>query len=362
MTPQEALNKTKVHLLMHKGTLFISNVFMMLKHEISDEFPTAATDGTYVKYNPEFFINLTKEERLGLLLHEVWHVGYMHMLRKVNHDPIVWNMAADYVINLMLVSNGFSLPKEALLDTKYLGMSTEQVYEFLIQNAKEQPQNFNPDIQSSQLSEQESQKLTNIIVKAAQIAALSQEAGSIPQEILRAIEELLNPKLTWTDVLYRYFDSTVKQNNSWIKPNKRYLPDWYLPSIYSKSIGHLTIAIDTSGSITDGMLRAILSEIDYINQTFRPDNLIVLGCDCKIHNIYHVDPYDSILDYKFTGGGDTSFYPTINYCKENNTNLLVYFTDLDARQITEDLDFPILWVCYSDHAPAIVGETVYAKL
>jgi len=93
MTPKETLDKAKVHLLMKQGTLFLSSISVMLEHKISTDVPTAATNGTYVKYNPDFFMGLTPEERVGLMAHEIFHVAFEHMVRRGTKDPQVWNMA-----------------------------------------------------------------------------------------------------------------------------------------------------------------------------------------------------------------------------------------------------------------------------
>jgi predicted metal-dependent peptidase len=361
MTPKETLDKAKVHLLMKQGTLFLSSISVMLDHKISTDVPTAATNGTYVKYNPDFFMELTPEERVGLMAHEIMHIAFEHMIRRGTKDPKVWNQAADHVINLLLVKNNFKLPKDGLYDHKFTGMSTEQVYDYLIKNPEQQPNNFSEDIEES-LSEEQIEKVTNTVVKAIQRAQLSGDTSNIPEEILRVVKDLINPKLSWVDVLHRYLDANTRQEESWSKPNKRYAPQWYLPSVESKRISNLTVAIDTSGSINDELLKSFLSEIEYINQTIRPDNLTILDCDYRIHNIHEIDSNDSILDLKFSGGGNTSLKPPIEYCKTHGTNLLVYFTDLYANPITEDPGFPILWICYSNHEPSPVGETVYINM
>jgi predicted metal-dependent peptidase len=358
---QEALDKTKVHLMMKQGAIFLSSVSMQLKHEISTEVDTAATNGKYVKYNPEFFINLSKEQRLGLMAHELGHVIFMHMARRGDRKPDVWNVAGDYVINNYLISNNFVLPENGLVDPKFNGWSTEQVYEHLLANPKDMPENMPNDIEYGELSEEEKEQLTNTVMKAVQAAQLADDAGSIPSEIARKIQDLINPKLSWKDLLYRFVDSKTKQDYTWTKPNRRYLPDWYLPSLYSDQIENITVAIDTSGSVSDEMLQEILSEIEYINQTVKPNSMTIMDCDSKIHNIHKVTEYDSVLDLTFTGSGGTSFHPIFKYCKDNPTNLLIYFTDLHATQITEEPDYPVLWICYSNHEPAPIGETIYVN-
>jgi predicted metal-dependent peptidase len=358
---QEALNKTKVHLMVKKGTAFLSSISVMLKHEFSEEIPTAATDGLSILYNPAFFMELSKEERLALLAHEVWHVAYQHLIRKCNKDHLLWNMAGDYVINLMLVNSGFTLPKGGLVDKKFTGWSTEQVYDYLKESQDELPE-FTPDLIPRELTPEEQEKATGTLVKAVQQAIASDQAGSVPEEILKAVDDLINPKISWTEILYRYFDEKVKEIESWKRPNKKFLPEFYIPSKYNENLGNITVAIDTSGSINKELLTNFLSEINYINKTYKPNSLTILDCDTRIHNIYKVDSFDDIGELQFKGGGGTKLSPVIDYCNENQTNLLLYFTDLYAQPITKEPAYPVLWLCYSDHKPAFIGETIYVKL
>ena len=354
---EELLSKCKTQLLMKKGVMFFNNVILQLNHVISKDIPTAATDGISVLYNPDFFISLSQEERLGLMMHEGMHVALLHMVRRGKYDPMIWNQAGDYVINLLLINNGFKLPPNALVDTKFQGMSTDQVYEYLLNNSEKVDESFVQDIT---LTEELTTKIVNNVLKASQEAELSN--NKVPKEVKRRINELINPILSWNDILYRHLDSQIKYNQSWKRPNKRYLPDIYLPSNYSNSISNLTIAIDTSGSISDELLTSILSEINYINKTIKPESLTILDCDYKIHNIYLIDEYTDILTLKFSGKGSTNFDPVISYCNNNNTNILVYFTDLYAKPLLIKPEFLIYWICYSNHLPAIVGETIYVNL
>ena len=360
---KDALSKSKIQLMTKKGAQFLISLCLQLEHEISTAVSTASTNGKRNLYNPDFFTGITKAQRLGLIAHEVWHIAYLHMFRRGDRDPLIWNYAGDFVINGMLIANDFELPPDGCLDAQFDGWSTDQVYDYLIDNAIEPPPGYIGDIEdptgTSQQVEDFEQQVTNTVIRA--VHHMQAEGHTVPAEIAIAIEKLINPKLNWKEILYQYIDAKVKEDSSWRKPNRRYQPAFYLPTRYTDALENLTVAIDTSGSMTLDMLQEILSEIQYINETIKPTNLTILDCDADIHNIYKVDHNDHILTYKFSGGGGTSFYPVIDYCKEHDTNLLVYFTDLDAQQITEKQDYPIIWVCSTNHAPAPTGITIYAN-
>lgn len=381
---KKMFDKVKIGLMM-KGSIFLSTITFSVKHVFTEDLPTAGTDGLSIMYNPDFFKALTVKERIGLLAHETWHIALSHMLRIGDRDKILFNMAGDYVINLMLDKAGFTLPKEALLDNKYRDWSTIQVYDDLVLNKKKPPENYQPDIieledspgndpgdkdksgntqlaQTNVSKKELEETIKNILVKAATQSKMQKdEPGSIPGEVERMIDELINPKLDYTELLRRFMDSHIKDDYSWGRPNRRYLPDFYLPSQNSEALSSLTIAIDTSGSITDDDMLKMLSEINHIYEHYKPEILTILDCDWEIHNIHEVtrDSNIEITQLRFSGGGGTSFKPVIDYCKEHETKVLVYFTDLYASPVKEDPGFPIVWLCYSDHEPAKIGETVY---
>jgi len=66
---------------------FIAAVMTRIRREISDEVPTAATDGTRVIYNPDFMDKCSDEELFGLALHESLHIILMHMWRRGERCP-----------------------------------------------------------------------------------------------------------------------------------------------------------------------------------------------------------------------------------------------------------------------------------
>ena len=133
-------------------------------------------------------------------------------------------------------------------------------------------------------------KITNIIVRARTQAQMAgKAAGEIPDEIERMIDELLNPKLPWPVILNRFLDQRVREEYSWARRNRRYQNDTYMPSLHSYGLGHLTFAIDTSGSIDDEELQEMLSEIKGVQQVFNPEYMTIIDCDSTIHQVHTID-------------------------------------------------------------------------
>jgi predicted metal-dependent peptidase len=107
----------------------------------SNQFPTMATNGKQHFFNPGFIAELTQNELLGVQAHETEHDARRHHTRREGRDPVEWNIATDYAINIDLIDAGFTLPKGALVDEKYRGMSAEDIYRIReLDRQKQQPQ------------------------------------------------------------------------------------------------------------------------------------------------------------------------------------------------------------------------------
>ena len=364
---ESMLLKAKVELMTRSA--FISTIALSLTHIITDKCKTADVNGTTIRYNPQFISQLSTNQFAGLIAHECWHVAFQHLARRESKDHIIWNCAGDYIINYMLNEAGFEIPPGGLLNKKYnREWSTDQVYEDLIKENKD----FDTSQLMLDLREEENQTkeeiisrdsaVTSVIVRARTQSLISgdKSKGEIPDEISRIIEKLLNPKLPWPVILNKFLDQRVRDEYSWSRKNRRYTQSTYLPSLHSYGLSHLTFAIDTSGSVNDDELQEMLSEINGIQQIFNPTKMTILDCDSEIHQVHQIDQNTDILSLKFNGGGGTSFQPVLDYVTKHPTQALIYFTDLYGEDDLDPVDYPILWICNSDHAPAPIGETVYA--
>ena len=135
----EKLITARIGLLMKAP--FYGNLATRLTLVNADEWcPTAATDGRNFYYNTEFVNMLSQRETEFLFGHELLHCVYDHLGRRTErHDPRLANAAQDYVVNADLIDQrvGEKITKVPILfDPKYKGMSWEEVYDLLYENAE----------------------------------------------------------------------------------------------------------------------------------------------------------------------------------------------------------------------------------
>lgn len=68
----------------------------------NDKIEAAATDGKRIIYSPQFFKQLSDDEKVSVYVHEVMHVAFNHIMRSKDRDYKLWNIATDSVINQIL--------------------------------------------------------------------------------------------------------------------------------------------------------------------------------------------------------------------------------------------------------------------
>ena len=356
----EALKIAKITMMMQRDTAFYTAILFSLKQNITEEIPTAATDGRTLLINPAFFWDLPLNERITLLAHEVLHVALDHMHRRGNRNPELWNVAADYVINYCLVAANYKLPAGGLYDSQYANMTTEQVYALLDKKSNQEQQKLisqcNIDVQYPEQAKDPGNavtqdEVTDIILRATtQAKAMGQSPGSIPGEIDINLQRTLNPPLPWKIILPRYLTEFSKDNYTFKRPNRRFMPDFYLPTAHSEAICNLAICVDTSSSVEDHQFNDFITKIYEMQKMMKPKKISIMAFNTQFVSEQELDEYDDpFKKLKFKGRGGTRIQPAHEWIAKNKPTVAIIFTDGEFNQTSPiDKSIPIIWLIYNN--------------
>jgi predicted metal-dependent peptidase len=380
--------------------------------------PTLATDGTRIIYNPSFVESLTPAELEGCLAHEVLHCALRHHCRRGEREPRLWNQAADYAINPILVKNGLKLPAGVLLDSQYENLSAEEIYARLTKDGNSgrgsqpnspgtgngcqtngQPQSDpsspstahdassgggspnspgpqGPDGDSSpggigevlDASDEDgdlaspaemSRQRHEWSIASEQAMGMAKACGNAPADLDRALSESRESHQDWRAILRAFVAATTVSDYRWTPPNRRHIgAGLYLPSVVRSGVGEIVVAVDTSGSIGKEELEQFAGEITAISDEAQPEAIHVVYCDAAVQSSQQFGPSEPItLEPK--GGGGTDFRPVFEWVRHNNLDpvCLIYLTDLCCSSYPEIPEYPVLWVTDS-RAIAPFGETI----
>lgn len=387
-TTEEKIIAAKIR--MHKSHPFFTYLCRCLEFEQDNNMipPTMGVDCVgRVRYHGKFVDMLPLEQLKGVIVHEVMHVALQHLSRCGDRDKIVYNVAADLVVNDILIHNNVFLPTGAgaliptndhtytliLPKSRYTIKNLNQkhvlaVYNELMQfldtqdskNGNDQTRRdfydkcgipFDHHIHSTltPAEQKEIEQVWNDRLKSASIHAKIQ--GNMPDSLQRLVEKLTEPKLNWKELIYMHIISELPYDYSWLKPSKRsYTCGVYLPHSLKENVD-ITVAVDTSGSIGQEELTAFLSEIVGIGQSFENITMTVIACDAEVHEVHTLtrNNIDDVLHMKLSGGGGTSTIPVYKWIEKNmcDSKLLVYLTDGHATFPKQE-SIKTLWVLTKD--------------
>ena len=412
-TLERKLTRARTQLLLNQP--FFGTLCLRLKL-MTGQVPTMATDGRRILYDPGFVNSLQPAELEAVLAHEVLHCALGHHCRRGQRDPELWNRAADYAINPLLLANGFCLPADALVDPAFDNLSAEEIYSRLQKNgsgensaqspsadnrcrstgpqdgSSQQPSGApspnqipNPPIGASggksgvtshagafgevldatdedgkPASEAEKSRQQHEWNIAADQAIRSAKAcGHEPTCIDRPLAESRQSRQDWRTILRDFIAARAPSDYRWNPPNRRYIASGlYLPSVQRAGLGTIVIGVDTSGSIGEEELEQFAGEISAISDDAQPEAIHVVYCDAAIQAVQEFGPSEPIhLEPK--GGGGTDFRPVFTWIEENQVEpaCLIYLTDLCCRSYPNPPDYPVLWVTDSRRIGPF-GETV----
>jgi predicted metal-dependent peptidase len=348
--------------------------------------PTAGTDGKTVWFDEDFLNSLTLKEAMFVCCHEVAHAMWMHMdrakkygdLGTVNGKPFCamkWNMAADYVINFLLrEANIGEMPAGGLYDYRFTSdMSVEDVYAQLPDpppsggggsggGGRDDKPGFDVHVPAPAEASQEEWK--RAVAGAVQAA---KAAGKLPGPLERFAEALLNPQVTWQEVLRRRLTALVgRDSHTWAKLHRRRLvaQGVVMPGYTGHAAGTVVVAVDTSGSISSRELTVFLTEVQAILDDVQPQEIVLIACDIRVQDVHTLYPGDSLtaLQLKLGGGGGTSFVPPFEWVAEQSVrpDTLVYLTDMYGP-FPDDPGYPVIWCVTSDREGPF-GETIHLEI
>ena len=268
LTTEQRLSKAVVDIMGNPKYVALAGILMIGERTVSDDIPTACTDGVNEIYGRKFTDSLTDAQLRFVVLHENYHKLYRHLItwrHLYDEDPQLANIACDYVINLKIYDDnkdGFAtMPAMACFDEQYRDMDTAYVYNLLKKKYRQpppdgqQPNSGSGNGQPTQggslpqgfddhdwegaesMSEQDKRELAKDIDEAIRQGALI--AGKMGSGGDRDLDELLKPQIDWPEVLREFITSTCAGSDysTWQRPNRRFVSiGAYMPSGISEKV------------------------------------------------------------------------------------------------------------------------------
>lgn len=336
---------------------------------ITAEHWTACTDGASIWFNPAYVESLTQEEADGLLAHEAMHPALLHHLRREWRDMVRCNIAADCVVNPILVEAGLILPLTPQLPKvngqparglmpehyKLPPTGTMEEYYALLPDSIKDPQAAGGVMDGNDATEQE---WKDALAAAVTIA---RQAGTLPLGLGRLADDVMTPRVPWRTILARMIERAVgRQDYSYAKPSRRGRAlGLVLPGMYGEQIPLLGVVLDTSGSIDAPMLSKALSTVRELAESLRIERLFVLTADAEVCSTTELRSGDAFR-VVVKGGGGTDFRPALKALATQGVTMALYVTDLEGTfPAANECAMSVLWLSSVPGTSAPIGTTLH---
>ena len=362
------------------------------------EGPTE-TFGTEIRYGPGF-ATLPLHEQVGLAGHHVLHVALQHSARMGEmaarfgdgFDPMLWQIAADGIVNEVLLLAGHALPRPALTltgllaaalgttlpaaealsewdaDRLYLRLSASQGGEAGRARAHAQAMGVGPDLRPAPGGDAPDETAADWRAHLARAMAAGAAAGVGVGSFGHRIADLPRPRVPWEHILRRLLvratlpeatPSHRRPARGWLaaealaQAQKRPVPVFQPGLARQRAAPRLVVGLDCSTSVDAPRLALFMAEITGIARRMGAE-VHLMTFDTEVRHSLRLDPHRGIAQIKAldlpTGGG-TDFAPMIAQAMRMAPSAIILLTDLDGPA-GPDPRVPVIWaVPDADPAP-----------
>ena len=348
MDPETKLTRARTQLLLSRP--FWAHLALSLEIQQA-QVGTMATDGYHLFYDPDQVAAWSVEEVTGVICHEISHCALQHLWRRGGRDPGKWNLACDFASNNMVLADGLKLPKGAQIG--FDGQSAEAIYSQLQSSHLDAASPIDNHALWGQgrtapgttvVERDEEARWRQLVAQAANGARMQ---GKLPGHMDTLIADYLHPTLDWTTLLREFLTSSARNDYS-LRPNRKHL--WvplYLPSLSGNRL-EIGVALDTSGSIPDNLLRRFISEVRGISEQFTAWKVHLFLCDAQVHLYRCISSEEGEWPKTFPGRGGTDFRPVFEDVVarglDRELGCLVFFTDLEGTFPVAPPPYRVVWV------------------
>lgn len=310
---------------------FFATLLLHAEFVPSREVVAAGTDGERVYVNPEVAASLPPDVLDGLLLHEVLHAALSHVERRGPREKKRWNKAADLIVNGMVDAAGLPTPPQSRRDEHLEKLSVEEVYTAIEAELEgdgdegddllDGPPGDAPPKQGKQ-GQNAARQWQQAMAQARSVDAMSGGQGHDPLGAHRELQRLAPARLDWRAHLWRFLARTPVDFGGF---DRRFVGrGLYLEALDDESLTAL-IAVDTSGSVDDEAVKALVSEVQGVLGAYPHVKATLYYADTEAYGPHELTPGSDIPPPQ--GGGGTDFRPIFGLLDEHEPDVLIYLTD-----------------------------------
>lgn len=326
----ERMSAAKLWLTAASGgdAAYLSSALYAMPTLLTDGVPTIEADERWQVYaNPEWLSVTEIPVLAGHLGHLVWHLlrdhaGRARSLGIGTQEAAAWATAADLTVAQALAAGGLArvVPTPPGFPPN---LSVEEYYLLVERHAAAASCDCGSAADGLPRSYETGPGISTVSGDALrQQVAIEFRGhmsgrGNTPGEWARWVEQVLEPKVPWQQVLSASVRRAVAWTHGSTHPtyrrlSRRQVGHVVLPG-YQRPLPAVAVVVDTSGSMDDGLLAQAVGEVDGVLQSMALGDVRVYSCDAAAVEAGRVR---RARDLQLVGGGGTDLRVGISLALE----------------------------------------------
>jgi predicted metal-dependent peptidase len=280
---------------------------------------------------------LSDDECLFVFAHELLHAGLNHASRRRGRDPLLWNIACDFIINGWLIEMHVgTAPAMGLLhDAAFSGQSSEDVYDSLAQDVRRARKLATlRGVGAQDMLGDEDGKLfidaegycRRALAQGLDRFTTGTSRGLLPEGLIEEIRSLSQPPIDWDVKLAQWFDERFpppETRRSYAHPSRRQSatpdnprPSTVKPTEEERRSRVFGVVLDTSGSMAPQLLGKSLGAIASYALARDVSAVRLICCDAQAYDSGWVEPKNLLERFAVRGRGGTVLQPGLDCLRD----------------------------------------------
>jgi len=271
-----------------------------------------------------------------VLAHLLLHVGLRHHARYAGRDPLLWNMACDYLINNWLLEMDVGeMPRYCLYDKEFKGETAETIYDLMARDPRRYSKlgTLCGIGRGDMLDEPEwwargDSGTLDEFYRRCMVQGLECHGanhGYLPADLIEQIRALAQPPIPWDVQLAQWFDHyflPLEKMRSYARASRRQAatPDIPRPALVTPWEPHhqrtFGVVLDTSGSMSRILLAKALGAIASYSLAHDVSQVRVVFCDATAYDQGYMRPEDIAGSVRVRGRGGTVLQPGVDLLEQ----------------------------------------------
>lgn len=282
--------------------------------------------------------NLNEMGARFVIAHEILHVALDHAGRRSGRDPLIWNLACDFVINHWLVEMNIGVsPRGLFFDKSLAGLSADEIYIMIASDVRLKKKMMT--LKNTRAGEGNNKRDCDILDQDptyfSEFAQACKEAllrgmfshqysgrGDLPADLVEEIKAINQPPIPWQVELSDWIAERFPledNKRTYARPSRRQSstpniprPSYVKPQ-YDKKTRTYGVILDTSGSMDRQLLGKCLGAIASYSSAQEVKEVRLIFCDAQPYDEGFVPIEMLAHKIKVKGRGGTVLQQAVNY-------------------------------------------------